>query len=90
MIPQRHAIRELAHVRIKHSLKIATADIRDSRNIVMLCRHHHDAIDVYRILRSNLRDCLTENELMHIRNVAGPEWLDEHYPSTNGGHHGQS
>lgn len=63
--------------------------LNDPRNIVPLCRLHHDAIDEHRILRGLLRDCLTERELMYIRATVGPAWLDEHYPPTNGGHHGQ-
>lgn len=54
-------------------------DIHDARNIVPLCRHHHDAIELG-ILTRQLRWALDENETMHIERVAGPEWLDAHYP----------
>lgn len=55
------------------------ADIRDTRNIVPLCRRHHDLIErgvLTTLLRRNLRDV----EIAHIRRVAGPRWLDAHYP----------
>jgi hypothetical protein len=55
------------------------ADIRDPRNIVPLCRPHHDAIErgvLTGLLRRELRDV----EVAHIRRVAGPQWLQAHYP----------
>lgn len=56
-----------------------TRDIRHPLNIVPLCRLHHDLIE-RRVLVSTLRSLLRESEVIHIRRVAGPVWLDAHYP----------
>lgn len=56
--------------------------IRDRRNIVLLCRRHHDAIDTHRILRGLLRSLLTEQEELYIARTAGKHWLDRTYPRT--------
>lgn len=54
-------------------------DIRSYLNIVPLCRLHHDMIE-RGILTTQLRSALRNEEVAHIRRVAGPRWLDAHYP----------
>lgn len=58
-----------------------SADIRHASNVVKLCRRCHDMIE-RGVCLSNLRAALKTSEIMHVERVAGRDWLDSMYPTT--------
>lgn len=79
LVHERVPARHLVGITATRFVGFWKEDIRDPRNIVPLCRLHHDLIE-RGILTTLLRQSLRDEEVAHIRRVAGPRWLDAHYP----------